>query len=311
MPKGKYAMKGAEQMEFDLSPPPRTISPFHELGAYEALWSEGNVSFKRLAEKFKRRPGSIPSDFVDAKVAESMAEKAYRKLQTGDGKPFNVRVHGAAEYPERLRDAQHPVEFLYFQGQWDLVHSRCVAVVGTRNPSSEGIRQTSQLVRDLVAENFTIVSGLAKGIDTVAHRTAIEHGGRTFAVIGTPLSYNYPKENRELQDKIAREFLLISQVPVIRYESQDYRCNRLFFPERNKTMSALTGATIIVEAGESSGTLVQARASLEQNRKLLILDSCFRNRNLKWPDKFARKGAVRVKASKDIRDALSEQPHCD
>jgi DNA processing protein len=85
-------------------------------------------------------------------------------------------------------------------------------------------------------------------------------------VIGTPLSRVYPKDNAELQRKIAREFLLISQVPVKRYERQDYRRNRLFFPERNITMSALTEATIIVEAGETSGTLIQARAALNQGR---------------------------------------------
>jgi DNA processing protein len=165
-----------------------------------------------------------------------------------------------------------------------------------------------QLVKALVKDNFTIVSGLASGIDTVAHETAIEVGGRTIAVIGTPLSHAYPKDNAELQRKIAREFLLISQVPVKRYEGQDYRRNRLFFPERNITMSALTEATIIVEAGETSGTLIQARAALHQGRKLFILDSCFRKR-LNWPQKFADKGAVRVVDYDDIRKHLSPTTH--
>ena len=164
------------------------------------------------------------------------------------------------------------------------------------------------LVKELVKDNFTIVSGLASGIDTIAHETAFEEGGRTIAVIGTPLSQVYPKDNAELQREIAREFLLISQVPVKRYERQDYRRNRLFFPERNITMSALTEATIIVEAGETSGTLIQARAALNQGRKLYILDNCFR-KGLSWPQKFADKGAIRVVDYDDIRKQLSPTTH--
>jgi DNA processing protein len=107
-----------------------------------------------------------------------------------------------------------------------------------------------------------------------------------------------------LQRRIARDFLLISQVPVRRYEAQDYRMNRLFFPERNVTMSALTDATVIVEAGETSGTLVQARAALKQGRRLFILESCFNNPGITWPQKFAEQGAIRVRDYDDIREQL-------
>lgn len=122
---------------------------------------------------------------------------------------------------------------------------------------------------------------------------AIEYGGRTIAVMGTPLSKVYPSENAELQRRLAEEFLVISQIPVKRYDRQDFRRNRSFFPERNVTMSALIEATIIVEAGETSGTLIQARAALHQGRKLLILDSAFRDQRLTWPARFAEKGAIR------------------
>jgi DNA processing protein len=188
------------------------------------------------------------------------------------------------------------------------VESRSVAVVGTRKPTNDGIARTVRLVKTLVKDDFTIVSGLAAGIDTVAHKTAIEEGGRTIAVIGTPLSHTYPKDNIDLQRTIASEFLVISQVPLKRYERQDYRRNRLFFPERNITMSALTEATIIVEAGETSGTLVQAHAALHQGRKLFILDNCFR-KGLSWPQKLADKGAIRVVDYDDIRKHLSPTTH--
>src|SRR5580658_5760874 len=286
----------------------RAISPLREMGAYEALWDKPETTFKTLSEKFAARPDSVPSDFVFPSKAREYADFVQMRLREADVSRFGVRVHGAGEYPERLRDAAHPIELLYYQGWWDLVESRCVAVVGTRKPSPEGIKRTQQLVRKLVKDNFTAVSGLATGVDTVVHETAIECDGRTIAVIGTPLSHTYPRENAELQRRIARDFLLISQVPVRRYEAQDYRMNRLFFPERNVTMLALTEATIIVEAGDTSGTLIQARAALHQGRKLFILDNCFQ-RGLSWPQKFADKGAIRVVDYDDIRKHLSPTTH--
>ena len=222
---------------------------------------------------------------------------------------FGVRVHGAGEYPDKLRDAAHPIECLYYRGWWDLAESRSVAVVGTRKPSKDGLARTQRLVRELVKDDFTVVSGLAAGIDRMAHETAIAENGRTIAVMGTPLSHTYPKENTDLQREIARRFLVVSQVPVMRYESQDYRRNRLFFPERNVTMSALTEATIIVEAGETSGTLIQARAALAQGRKLFVLDSCFRNPQLNWPGRLAEKGAIRIKDYDDVQRHLSAALH--
>jgi DNA processing protein len=286
----------------------RAVSPLRELGAYEALWDKPETTFKTLSEKFAARPNAVPSDFVPPSKASEYAEFVQRRFHEAEVKRFGVRVHGAGEYPQKLRDAAHPIELLYYQGWWDLVDSRSIAIVGTRTPTDEGVARTARLVKALVKDGFTIVSGLATGIDTAAHETAIAAGGRTIAVIGTPLSYAYPKENAALQRRIADEFLLITQVPVKRWEKQDYRKNRFFFPERNITMSALTQATVIVEAGETSGTLIQARAALHQRRKLFILDNCFR-RGLTWPQKFAEKGAIRVMDYDDIRKHLSPTAH--
>ena len=287
----------------------RAISPLRELGAYEALWEEPDASFKILSEKFAGHPGALPSDFVAPSEARKQAAFVQERFRMANIDRFGVRVHGAGEYPEKLRDARHPIALLYYQGWWDLVDSRCVAVVGTREPSEEGVARTRRLVKALVRDDYTVVSGLAAGVDRVAHETAIEEGGRTIAVIGTPLSHSYPRANAELQRRIARDFLVISQVPLRRYENQDYRRNRLFFPERNVTMSALTEATIIVEAGETSGTLIQAKAALQQGRKLFILDSCFRKAGLTWPQRFAEKGAIRVRDYDDIRQHLPETTH--
>lgn len=284
----------------------RSISPLFEMGAYEALWDQPAMSFKRMAEFFRGHEGAVPSDFVDEEEALRYSTEVLRLVKNAGIESFGVRVHGAGEYPFKLRDAQYPIELLYYQGWWDLADSpRSVAVVGTREPTDEGRARARKLVRHLVQDGYVVVSGLAKGIDTVAHQEALSNGGLTIAVIGTPITHSYPKENASLQREIAKNYLLISQVPIVRYSKQGPRGNRFFFPERNVTMSALTEATVIVEAGNTSGTLIQARAALAQGRKLFILDSCFRNSSLTWPEKFLARGAIRVTDYEDIRTHLA------
>ncbi len=281
-----------------------TISPAKELGAYESLWAREKMSFKKMADLFRDNPGTLPSDLVKKDEAISMSNTVVGMLKKSGIGHYGVRIHRAGEYPEKIRVAQNPIEFLYFQGIWDLVEKRSVAIVGSRNASPDGIKRTQKLVRHLLEDDFAIVSGLAQGIDTAAHTAAIKEGGDTISVIGTPITDYYPRNNEKLQKEIADKHLLISQVPVYKYSTQDYRYNRNFFPERNKTMSALTEATIIVEAGETSGTLIQARAALYQKRKLFILDSCFKNKKITWPEKFEKKGAIRVRSYDDIKNIL-------
>jgi DNA processing protein len=292
------------------------VSPMKEMGAYEWLWSQENErlkpSFKAVADLFSKNPGALPSDLVHEDDAMACAREVLSRFERRGVTGFGLCINGVGDYPAGLREAAHPLEMLYYQGEWDLLYSpRRVAIVGTRDPSEEGVRRTRKLVSMLVKEGVTIVSGLAKGVDTAAHEAAIGAGGETIAVIGTPLDHAYPKENSELQQKIARDYLLVSQVPVLLYASRSWQWNRLFFPERNVTMSALTQATVIVEAGETSGTLIQARAALAQGRKLFILESNFNKPGLKWPHRFAEQGAVRVRDFDDIRAELFREASGD
>ncbi|MGA7438343.1 MAG: DNA-processing protein DprA [Luteibacter sp.] len=282
------------------------IAPLREAAAYESLWLGDGVWFKHVADLFRSNPGALPSELVPQSVIDDTLTQLAESIGEERLSELGIRVHGAGEYPDKLRDADHPLEILYYRGNWELVETPGVAVVGTRNPSAEGRANAERIARALVRHNYTVVSGLAKGIDTVAHNSALEAGGRTIAVVGTSIFQNYPKENAALQDRIAKDFLVISQVPFLRYSRQTYKANSLFFPARNVTMSALTQATIIVEAGNTSGTLVQARAALAQNRKLFILDSCFRNPELTWPQKYEREGAIRVRNVSEIMDVLGE-----
>ena len=163
-----------------------SVSPFREMGAYEALWSKEGMSFRKIAQMRGGSSEPALSDFVDEPVAYEFADRARGLIAKSGIDRFGIRVYGTWDYLARLYDATYPVELLYFQGWWDLVYSRSVAAVGTRKPSREGIARTRRLVKNLVDDDFTVVSGLAAGIDTAAHTAAIENGGRTIAVLGTP-----------------------------------------------------------------------------------------------------------------------------
>ncbi|MBB2148935.1 DNA-processing protein DprA [Pedobacter gandavensis] len=283
-----------------------SISPLKEIAAYESLWTNRKASFKTLSELFASQPGSRPSDFVkDIDIDEILPTIKRLVINNHCKYPINLLINSTFDYPSKLKDAKEPVEVLYYSGNLDYLNTRSVAIVGSRKPSEGGMKRAEKLAKLLVEDGFTIVSGLAQGIDTVAHNTAIKCKGRTIAVIGTPLNQVYPKENAHLQDFIANNHLLISQVPFYRYTQQGIHGNRLFFPERNKTMSALTEATIIIEAGETSGTLIQARAAIQQGRKLFILESCFLNKAITWPEKYEKLGAYRVKEYSDIINVLN------
>lgn len=276
-----------------------------EMGAYEFLWSQQGATFKKLAELFQENPNRLPSELVDKSFIKATLSELDVWIKNSD---FDISLYGTLDYPDSLRDAVYPIEMFYYKGWLELLSSpKRIAIVGTRNPTDEGIRRTRKLTKQLVDFDYTIFSGLAKGVDTVAHTTAIECSGKTVAVIGTPITDYYPRENKILQDFIAKKHLLISQVPIKRYHEQNYKINRIFFPERNATMSALSQATVIVEAGETSGSLIQARAALKQGRKLFILDSCFKNPSISWPHKYAEKGAIRVRDIDDIRCNLESK----
>ena len=192
---------------------------------------------------------------------------------------------------------------LWCAGDVSLVHRRVVAIVGTRKVSREGTGRAHRLARELAAAGVVIVSGLAKGVDTDALDAAIEAGGRVIAVIGTPIDEAYPAENKRLQECIYRNHLLISQFEPGR---------RVFpsnFPERNKLMAAISDATAIIEAGETSGTLHQAAECVRLRRWLFIARSVMEDQSLHWPDRFRNEPTVRTLTNTaDILSVLPARP---
>jgi DNA processing protein len=285
------------------------VSPWLEMVSYETLWSVRSASMKTIAELFQKHR-VLPSQLLEAEgpslYTDDLRAQVEHFLFTIRG--FSVSINGCFQYPKRLRDAKYPPELLYYRGDIGLVESPSVSIVGARSASPEGKRRAAKLAHQLVEAGYTIISGLATGIDTAAMTAAIEVGGRVVGVIGTPINESYPKENRDLQECVARRHLLLSQVPFYRYATEPFSAKRRYFPERNETMAALSQATIIVEASDKSGTLTQARACFQQGRKLFILNSCFERGDIEWPHTYESRGAIRVRDFDDIIRELG-QPH--
>jgi DNA processing protein len=160
-----------------------------------------------------------------------------------------------------------------------------VSIIGSRAASPQGIARTRRLSRLLVKNGVTVVSGLAKGVDTVAHRAAIEAGGRTIAVLGTPINEFYPSENRELQELIGESHLLVTQFSI------GYPVLKKNFPLRNRLMALISDATIIVEAHNKSGTIHQGWEALRLARPLYILESAHDPSDSSWSSQFLGYGA--------------------
>src|SRR5271157_5255077 len=173
-----------------------------------------------------------------------------------------------------------------------------VAIVGSRKASSQGILLTQEIASFLARKSVIIVSGLAEGIDTAAHEAAIRQGGSTVAVLGTPLDKFYPAKNGGLQKIIMRDHWAISQFPV------GYPTEPKNFVIRNRTMALISDASIIVEAGETSGSLHQGWEALRLGRPLFISKQITSDASLRWPKKMMEYGAVELTEFEEIIDVL-------
>ena len=207
------------------------------------------------------------------------------------GRPLN-------EYEQR-----HAPQQLYTEGPMSLpLQPPKVSVVGTRKPTVKGTRKAQYLTKWLADHGITVVSGLAAGIDTIAHRTAIRNGGQTVAVIGTPLDKQYPKDNAQLQREIATNHLVVSQFP------SGAPVRRSNFILRNKTMAIISDATVIVEAGDTSGTVHQAREANMLRRPLFVCKPVI-EANPRWLDNIMRYGATVLEENEDLLYSIPVSAH--
>ena len=183
-------------------------------------------------------------------------------------------------------EAKNAPETIFACGELDLLkRGPKVSIVGSRDASEDGLRRARSLAGELVRREVIVVSGLAAGIDAAAHRGAIDAGGKTIAVLGTALDRAYPASNAELQETIMREHLAISQF------APGTAVRRFNFPIRNRLMALISDATVIVEAGETSGTLHQGWEAIRLGRPLFLMESVVSNSQLAWPRKMMEYGA--------------------
>jgi DNA processing protein len=223
--------------------------------------------------------------------------ESFRKLKNDD----YIVKKGDELYPSLLAKTNEAPLFLFMRGKVQLLTEKIVSVVGTRNPSVEGKERAYRLSKLLGKFKIVVASGLAMGIDTQAHTAAIQNNNFTIAVIGTPINMFYPKENKNLQDEISQKGLLISQF------SPSAPVNRWHFPMRNAVMSGISLATVIIEAGETSGALKQADYALKQGRFVFIPQSALDNENISWPKRYiSRPGAKKFARIDELINELEK-----
>ena len=210
-----------------------------------------------------------------------------------------VLICDSPAYPQRLREIYDYPPVLYVRGELLPEDECCLAVVGTRKATVYGRQVTEEIVTDLARNRVTVISGLAKGIDSIAHRAALDAGGRTVAVFACGTDIVYPAENAKLAREIMEHGALISEYPLgIRPKAE-------YFPRRNRIMSGLSLGVLVVEAGESSGALITANQALEQNRDVFGIPGSILSPASKGTNQLIQEGAKLVRCCADILEELN------
>lgn len=202
------------------------------------------------------------------------------------------------EYPAYLSKIYDPPWVLYLKGKKSLLKSQCISVVGTRNPSQYGNEVIKAILPPLIKNNWTIVSGLAIGIDTEAHKIAIKEKGNTIAVLGSGVNQIYPVSNQSLASEMATTQLLLSEFPPHR------KAEKWHFPLRNRIISGLSNGTVIIEAKERSGSLITAEQALEQGRDVFAVPGSIFEARSQGTNRLIQQGAKLVLNAKDIIEEI-------
>lgn len=231
--------------------------------------------------------------------ASALAERVNAELKAASRVGARLTTVLDQDYPANLRLIPNLPPFLFYRGTLGDEDVRSVAVVGTRQASEDGIRRAAKMSRLLVGQGVTVVSGLAKGIDTAAHVAALDAGGRTVAVLGTGITRCYPSENRLLADAITASGVLVSQFwptsPPSRYT----------FPRRNVVTSGISQGTIVIEATSTSGAKMQARLALDHGKKVFLIRSLVTSQP--WAKEYVgKRGAIEVGDVDEVSAQLAE-----
>jgi len=274
--------------------PRRVARAVERIGAAERIFEASLTELESLG-----MPASAAQFFFDGR-ARATAEDEVQRIAAEPGVSFLTRDD--PEYPERLLEIFDPPTVLWVRGEPRLLASPGIAVVGTRSPSVYGSGMAEMLARDLALRGMTIQSGMARGIDTAAHKGALVAKGRTVAVWGTGIDVIYPKENKRLAEEIvASGGTIVTEFPFGTFPAPQN------FPLRNRILSGLSVGVLVVEAGEHSGTRITARCAMEQNRDVFAVPGNVTNKNAWGPNTLIKQGAKLTATWEDVWEDLPTQ----
>lgn len=271
-----------------------------ERAALVALLRHGRRSWSEYA-RLVEEAGSATAPLIaeqDTLLGADDRVAARADIEGWRARGFELLTVLDSGYPDNLRAVHDRPPFVFVQGELAAQDRQAIAVIGSRKASNRGLDAARRLAAVLVDRGYVVVSGLATGIDTAAHRTALARNGRTIAVIGNGLCRAYPPQNAELQARIGHEGAVISQF------WPDSPPSRRSFPMRNAVMSGLSLATVVVEAGPTSGARLQARLALHHGRPVFLPEPLVRAQP--WAREFARRpGTYVVRSPADIADTVA------
>jgi DNA processing protein len=261
-------------------------------------------AFPSMEAAWRAAPAELRDAGLDGRAVNSLNQ--IRRDTTPEAEMERLAVAGVAaypkpdpRYPERLREIPDAPPVLYLKGSWEPEDDWSVAVVGTRRTTSYGREATIELVGGIAPHRVTIVSGLARGIDTIAHHTALDAGARTVAVLANGLDIVYPSENHGLADRIAEQGAVISDYPLGTKPIAKH------FPRRNRILSGLALGTVVVEGDYTSGAMITARFAMEQNREVFAVPGSIFSPQSRGPLSLIRDGANPVTRAEDVLEALN------
>jgi DNA processing protein len=275
------------------------LGPKRILDAVQELESASQIFTLPLTALEALRFPAEAAQFIFEGKARRAAEEEWARVVSQDA---TVVSFACPQYPERLREIYDPPPVLWVRGNVKLLSRPAIAVVGTRHPTPYGTGIAEMLSRDLAARRLLIVSGMARGIDSCAHKGALAARMPTLAVWGTGIDIVYPKENKKLAQQILESAgAIVSEVPLGTFPAPQN------FPRRNRILSGLCVAVLVVEAGENSGTRVTARCAAEQNRDLFAVPGNVTNKGSWTPNTLIKQGAKLVATWEDVWEDLPSQ----
>jgi DNA processing protein len=259
----------------------------------------GNLEDAWKATPAELRHSGLDNGSIRAVIASRPKVTLEAEMEKLDRYGVKVLAWHDPDYPPRLKEIYDYPPILYVRGSLLPEDEWCLAVVGTRHPTVYGRQVTEEIVADLARNKITIVSGLARGIDSIAHQSALDAGSRTIAIFACGLDIVYPSENVNLARRIIQQGALISEYPLGTRPRADN------FPRRNRIMSGLSLGVLIAEAGETSGAMITARLALEQNREVFAIPGSILSPASNGTNHLIQEGAKLVRGYTDILEELN------